>query len=112
MKFSIVQILFSSLVIAQAQEAWFVPSKNATCRGYPDGHIGCEPGHVDNALEASFLGFPRSRVKLTFDKFVPQGVPAVRGREPNPLDKRLTCNIDGVTRGLACATHCFAINFW
>ncbi|KAK4206301.1 hypothetical protein QBC37DRAFT_435146 [Rhypophila decipiens] len=95
MKFTIISVLSVLLVAVQAQEAqWYVSSKNITCKGHDDGHIACEAGHINNAPEVAL-----------------DHSPAVKGRSPSPLDKRVTCNIDGVTQGLACFTHCFAIGY-
>ncbi|KAJ9138404.1 hypothetical protein NKR23_g8520 [Pleurostoma richardsiae] len=101
MNFSLISILAVLTAAVQADSAWYVPSRNITCAGHADGHIDCQAGHVDEAPEVA-LNHPEER---GFS-------PAIRGREPgSPLEKRVTCNIDGVTQGLACFTHCFAIGY-
>ena len=51
------------------------------------------------------------QVQLNHPEEKRDSTPAVRGRTPEPLEKRVTCNIDGVTQGLACFTHCFGIGY-
>ncbi|KAH8747591.1 hypothetical protein F5882DRAFT_387163 [Hyaloscypha sp. PMI_1271] len=88
----------AALVLAvRAEVSWYVDERNITCKGHDDGHIDCAQGH-DGAAPEVQLSHPA----------------AIRGREvavPGLLQKRVTCNIDGVTQGLACFTHCFALGY-
>ncbi|TPX07783.1 uncharacterized protein E0L32_010575 [Thyridium curvatum] len=100
MKFAIFSIISTLLIaVSAAGNSWYVPAKDITCAGHDDGHIECQQGHIDNAPVVP-LDHPDSNT-----------TPAIKGREANPLQKRVTCNIDGVTQGLACFTHCFAIGY-
>ncbi|KAK1770176.1 hypothetical protein QBC33DRAFT_603324 [Phialemonium atrogriseum] len=95
-------VLSTLLLAAQAQVSWYVPSRNITCNGGGSGQITCHEGHIDDAPEVQ-LSHPEEKRDST--------PAAVRGRTPEPLEKRVTCNIDGVTQGLACFTHCFGIGY-
>ncbi|PMD56095.1 uncharacterized protein K444DRAFT_633113 [Hyaloscypha bicolor E] len=95
---------FAALALAvQAEVSWYVGSRNITCKGHDDGHIDCAQGHDGGAPE------------VQLDHPSPSTTPvAIRGRDAAivpGLQKRVTCNIDGVTKGLACFTHCFAIGY-
>ncbi|KAM7188758.1 hypothetical protein V8F33_010421 [Rhypophila sp. PSN 637] len=87
-------ILSQAASAIAATEPFYLPARNATCTGHDDGNITCESGHVDGALvvEARDLG------------------PAIRGREPDALDKRVTCGLP-ILGGASCAIHCAALNY-
>ncbi|GJN69385.1 hypothetical protein PCL_01944 [Purpureocillium lilacinum] len=97
MKFAAyISVLSTLLMAACAEVTWYDANRNVTCAGHDDGHIQCEEGHLN---EAEAL------------KLEAQTSPAIKGRAASPLQKRVTCNIDGVTKGLACFGHCYAIGY-
>lgn len=54
MKLTYFSIIAAIVVLVQAENAWFVPSRNITCSGHADGHIACESGHLQDAPEVRF----------------------------------------------------------
>lgn len=97
MKFTYILSAAAIFLSVQAQVSWYVSSKNITCSGHEDGHIDCVPGNESGAPE----------VPLEH----PATTPRRSALDAAALEKRVTCNIDGVTKGLACFTHCFAIGY-
>ena len=51
MKFTYISIITAFVILVQADNAWYVPSRNITCSGHADGHIACESGHLQDAPE-------------------------------------------------------------
>ncbi|KAK1758744.1 hypothetical protein QBC47DRAFT_293518 [Echria macrotheca] len=90
--FAIILSVFSAAV--SADQSWFVADRNTTCTGHDtDGSITCERGHVSEAPLNPYAA-----------------APAIRGREANPLDKRVSCSIP-LLGGSSCFAHCFALGY-
>ncbi|ORY12192.1 hypothetical protein BCR34DRAFT_600759 [Clohesyomyces aquaticus] len=85
-------IFAAIFLVAQAEVTFYNPEKNVTCTGHESGDITCEAGQQNDAKV------------ITLEEAV---TPAIRGRQANPLDKRVSCGISDT----ACFAHCFAIGY-
>lgn len=112
--FAFVLSFFASAVSADV--SWFVADRNSTCTGHEiDGSITCEGGHIGDAplVCATPPSFPLSTsITYTLSQWenAQAAAPAIRGREPNPLDKRVSCSIP-LLGGSSCFAHCFALGY-
>jgi hypothetical protein len=124
MKFIYISLLSTLFLASQAEVTWYDGPRNVTCKSHSDGHISCEPGHKYEAADVS-VHLKYAWLKRQAEHFrswkitarsasnTGRGPLAIRGTNAllSGLEKRLTCNLDGVSGGLACTTHCFALNY-